>query len=200
MLIDQESNPSHRKRGKHRTACEPCNQRKVRCDRELVQPCSNCVRRQEPELCGLGSGLDSRAQPHHASARASSMSSRSSSRDRRQPEQSHTSPPAGRDGDQHVPVTPTDSSSATSNHQARSSRPGDPSPPSSHIGEPSMAMFIRHQASNKGYNINDDISSLLGLSNGNAGYPFLFLGSLDDRWKGLALILPHPFEIHRSDS
>lgn len=34
-----------------RKACYPCNKRKVRCDREQHQPCTNCSKRSHPDLC-----------------------------------------------------------------------------------------------------------------------------------------------------
>ena len=64
-----------------------------------------------------------------------------------------------------------------------------------HIGEPAMATFIRHQADSTGFRLTDSLSSILGLHNHDTGYPFLDLGSSEDRWTELKPILPSPSEI-----
>lgn len=40
-------------RNRSRKACYPCAKRKIRCDRDERQPCSNCRKQPHPELCGF---------------------------------------------------------------------------------------------------------------------------------------------------
>ena len=40
-------------RNRSRKACYPCAKRKIRCDRDECQPCSNCRKQPHPELCGF---------------------------------------------------------------------------------------------------------------------------------------------------
>ena len=42
---------SKKVRYRNRKACYPCNKRKIRCDRDDRQPCTNCRKRPHPELC-----------------------------------------------------------------------------------------------------------------------------------------------------
>ena len=184
-----DNNIGRRERGKHRRACQPCNRRKVRCNRELVQPCSNCRRRQQPELCELGSESLSRARPHHAKAHRASVSKSQSDREALSPTRLSSQPP----------VTTLQSTPAAWSHGKSGERAGtrDHTPVQLHIGSPSIANFIQEQAGRTGYTLTGSLSSILGLQNQGAGYPFLVLGPSETRWDELEPILPLPFEIHR---
>ena len=51
-IVNQLLKQKRKKRGI--TTCYPCRQRKVRCDGQSTRgPCSNCVRRDHPELCKM---------------------------------------------------------------------------------------------------------------------------------------------------
>jgi hypothetical protein len=62
-------------RYRNRKACYPCNKRKIKCDRDeqpTGQPCSNCRKRQHPELCSYedsnprSSGGSTRSAAHNS--------------------------------------------------------------------------------------------------------------------------------------
>ena len=166
--MPQIAGNSNRERGKHRTACQPCSQRKVRCDREVEQPCSNYVRRNKPELCDLGPASHSRAQPHRSGGRktASAAAQPPTSSRLTTVERDHgvlTSQPNNQEflrtpasvvptaesqqqpeaGSLRLDVLPRLDPSP--DRQYQSPVPPDGAPTPSHIGEPSMAIFIRHQ-------------------------------------------------------
>ena len=220
---------TQRERGKYRTACQPCSRRKIRCDRDTVQPCSNCVKRNQPGLCDLGSQSQSRAQPHHASSRDNNNTTSAAKRQSKrlslvqdQLEQPTTQQPSPWTTQASTEVRSSTSSNIVSpttvqqdDHGQLNGSPskGDampnvldgilepaddnkmPSP--SHIGEPAMATYIRHQANSTGFALTDSVSSMLGLLNRDAGYPLLDLGGSEDRWTELEPILPRPAEIWR---
>ena len=185
---------ARRERWKHRIACQPCNRRKVKCDRDLVQPCSNCTRRNHPELCELGSDSVSRAQPHNAAARrVQGLTSGSDTTVQRE----ITAPLPSQPIDEDWQNTRIDVQDATARARQGTSLARDATPVVSHIGSPSMATFIRQQAGRTGYTLTGSLSSILGLENHGAPYPFLDLGAAENHWSELEPILPSPYEVHR---
>lgn len=197
--------PDISRRGSSRQACQPCSQRKVRCDKAGVQPCSNCLRRNQPELCDMGSRLRSRAQPHRASQPASktlSLKRRTAST------ASDANESVGSAMQNNIlPTSPTRSQRLSPSGSARSGMTitdhnqipsaSQDTPAPQHIGESAMATFIRHQADSTGYRLTDSLTSMLKLQNLGSGYPLLDLGASKDGWKELEPILPSPFEIWR---
>ena len=188
-----------------RKACQPCSHRKVRCDKAGAQPCSNCVRRKQPELCDMGSQSRSRARPHGAN----SPRSKSLLLERRAARTASEQNELGRSTTQHNlhSTSPSGSRRMSASGSARSGTAisdqvqspnlsgGTPTP--LHIGDSAMANFIRHQADSTGFRLNDSLTSMLGLQNCGAAYPLLDLGASEDRWRELEPILPSPNEIWR---
>ncbi len=206
MPLHLSSHNAGRERGTNRKSCQPCSQRKVRCDKDGVQPCSNCVRRNQSERCDLGLSSRSRAQPHHAGSPRSresllkqgavgtALEVNESARPTTQPD-SHS---ANRTSSRRMSTgESTRVGTSLGNQVQLPSASGDTNIPL-HIGEPAMATFIRHQADSTGFRLPESLTSMLGLQNHDSGYPFLDLGASEDRWTELKPILPSPFEVWRS--
>lgn len=187
------------RRGKNRRACQPCSLRKVRCDRTFVRPCSNCVRRGKAEFCDLGPASHSRAQPHRAGEQATastlsvSFTSVTPTVGRRESgiltAQAHDEDflhtPAGNVATDAAeqPLEPEAMQSGRlsgrdegSHNQYETIFSDHVAPTPSHVGEPSMATFIRHQARNTDVPLSGSLSSMLGLESRGGGYPFLDVG------------------------
>ena len=47
-----------KERTRHSSACFPCAKRKVKCDRDVKNPCSNCLKRDQGHLCEVKSHKD----------------------------------------------------------------------------------------------------------------------------------------------
>lgn len=50
--------PVNKERTRHSSACFPCAKRKVKCDRDVKNPCSNCLKRDQGNLCEVKSQKD----------------------------------------------------------------------------------------------------------------------------------------------
>ena len=50
--------PVNKERTRHSSACFPCAKRKVKCDRDVKNPCSNCLKRDQGHLCEVKSQKD----------------------------------------------------------------------------------------------------------------------------------------------
>lgn len=70
--------PQPEERTRHSSACFPCAKRKVKCDRDVKNPCSNCLKRDQGHLCEVKSQKD-RLSSH----RASDPNARDGHRDKR---------------------------------------------------------------------------------------------------------------------
>ncbi|KAL9059716.1 MAG: hypothetical protein Q9162_001017 [Coniocarpon cinnabarinum] len=66
-----------KERTRHSSACFPCAKRKVKCDRDVKNPCSNCLKRDQPHLCEV------KSQKDRLSHRASDPGGRDGHRDKR---------------------------------------------------------------------------------------------------------------------
>ena len=67
----------NKERTRHSSACFPCAKRKVKCDRDIKNPCSNCLKRDQGNLCEVKSHKD------RLSHRVSDLASRDGHRDKR---------------------------------------------------------------------------------------------------------------------
>ena len=50
--------PVNKERTRHSSACFPCAKRKVKCDRDVKAPCSNCLKRDQGHMCEVKSQKD----------------------------------------------------------------------------------------------------------------------------------------------
>ncbi|KAK8218507.1 fungal-specific transcription factor domain-containing protein [Phyllosticta capitalensis] len=158
-----------KKRHRGKTACYPCNSRKVKCD--MKQPCSTCLKRGHANICTYGlkrkqSSLD--AGP-----------SREPKRLERNPSTTPGSPQVALDGSQ------------------LSGNVDGATNPDSFLGENAAAPYLSRRLGDAENMIKDDLVPLLGLCNGSNQYPFMNEGEGSDRIKELKKTLPTQQEVVR---
>ena len=198
-------------RSRNKKACYPCSRRKVRCDKEVVQPCSNCMTRGQGGICAYTPSNDRRTHPHSSQKRLALRGNRSNaredtSRSSRQAsssdEQSSVSPSTIVNGEwgtvsSRQPKTgqsdkpgATGASTYPSGSLGQDLSPESPSDAFSNVGDCAMATFVSHQAESTRFAGVGIVQSMLGLQNRAASYPFSKLRSFDERWRELEAILP----------
>ena len=204
-------------------ACHPCRMRKVRCDRERIQPCTNCALRSQASLCFSGPRNETRARARKSTQYEACLANDTvliglDKATSALPDCHVTaSSPSisypditGHESWRAIPLPePDNAAGQTQRHHIRepsgftsdSSICNTPllkgSVNSSFVGDSAMATLLRHQALDNNSGADDTFQSMLGLRNRSAGYPFFKERTSEEEWKELETVLPCQEEIFR---
>ena len=203
--------------------CHPCRMRKVRCDRERIQPCTNCSLRAQASLCFSGPRNETRARARKSTEPEACLANdtvligldraTSATPDCHVTASSPSISYPNITGDESwraIPLPEPDNAAGQKQrrhvrgpNECASGSPNCNTPllkgsiNSSFVGDSAMAALLRHQAINKNSGADDTFPSMLGLRNRSAGYPFFKPRTPEEEWKELETVLPCQVEILR---
>ena len=201
-------------------ACHPCRMRKVRCDRERIQPCTNCALRSQASLCLSGPRNETRARARKSTEHEACLANDTVLIDL---DKATAAPPdchvtasspsisypdvTGHERWRAISLSEPDNAAGQTQRRgpsgfaSGSSNCNIPllkrSVNSSFVGDSAVAALLRHQALDNNSGADDTFQSMLGLRNRSAGYPFFKPRTPDEEWKELETVLPCQEEIFR---
>ena len=179
------------------TACWPCRQRKVKCDAQ--EPCTNCVKREHPQLCSYKPNQRSSSGKGHPAAsrpgaRKRTLSPDSAASHGNEKKHHDSWPKAFGTGPLFLPIT----GQAPSSDRGAATSDADMPEPARYLGQNSIPALIREQPDSSsapdGSDFRSDIRPILGLDT-SAPFPLMSTRHIDFLTRDITSELPSDREV-----
>ncbi|MBE3045769.1 Zn(II)2Cys6 transcription factor [Candidatus Bathyarchaeota archaeon] len=182
------------------TACWPCRQRKVKCDAQ--EPCTNCVKREHPQLCSYkpnqrsSGGKTPGAASSRSGTRKRTLSPDSAAASHGDDKRHRDSWPPRSFGSN--PLFLSVSGNAPSSDRGAATSDSEMPEPARYLGQNSIPALIREQPnssnSGDGSDIRSDMRPILGLDT-SAPFPLMSTRHLDSLTRDITSELPSDREV-----